>query len=78
MRMREMLFAAVAAAALIAGGLLANRAEAMPAPPSALRAAAADTGLVHRVVNVCGGNGCVKVQTQRVVKRHLPPPPPHH
>jgi hypothetical protein len=74
MRMREMLFAALAAAALVAGAMPGDRAEAMPAAP-ARGVAAPGAGLVHRVVNVCGANGCVKVQTQRVVKRH---PLPHH
>ncbi len=71
--MRQILFAALAAAAVLAGGLLGDRAEAMmPAACSALGAATADAGLVHRMVNVCG---CVMVRTQRVVKRH---PPPRH
>ena len=76
--MREPLFPALAVVALIAGGMLVNRAEAMIAAPPAPAAEAAKSGLLHRAVNVCGANGCVKVQTQRVVKRHLPPPPPHH
>ena len=69
--MREMLFAALAAAALVAGAMPSDRAQAMTVAPSAPGAT-----LIDRVVNVCGSNGCVKVQTQRVVKRH--PPPPHH
>ena len=73
--MRETLFAALAAAALVAGAMPGDRAQAMTAAPSALAVAAPGAGLVHRVVNVCGANGCVKVQTQRVVKRH---PLPHH
>jgi hypothetical protein len=76
MRMREMFFAALAAAALVAGAMPSERAQAMTVAPSAPGAAAPGAGLIHRVVNVCGSNGCVKVQTQRVVKRH--PPPPHH
>ncbi len=75
--MRQILFAALAAAAVLARGLLGDRAEAMmPAAGSALGAATADAGLVHRMVNVCGVNGCVMVRTQRAVKRH--PPPPRH
>jgi hypothetical protein len=54
-----------------------HRAAAMtPAAALALATASADTRLGEPVVNVCGVNGCVRVQTQRVVKR--PPPPPHH
>jgi hypothetical protein len=76
MRMREMFFAALAAAALVAGAMPSERAQAMTVAPSAPGAAAPGARLIHHAVNVCGSNGCVKVQTQRVVKRH--PPPPHH
>jgi hypothetical protein len=75
MRMREMLCAALAAAALAAGAMPGDRAQAMTVAPPARGMTAPGGGLVHRVVNVCGSNGCVKVQTQRVVKRH---PLPHH
>jgi hypothetical protein len=34
----------------------------MPSAPLS----AGDVQLVHRVTNVCGANGCVRVQTQRV------------
>jgi len=73
--MRKMLFAALAAAVLVAGAMPGDRAQAMTVAPPARGAPAPGADLVHRVVNVCGANGCVKVQTQRVVKRH---PPSHH
>jgi hypothetical protein len=75
MRMREMLFAALAAAVLVTGAMPGDRAQAMTVAPPAHGVVAPGAGFVHRVVNVCGANGCVKVQTQRVVKRHSPP---HH
>jgi len=78
--MRQILLAALAAAAVLAGGGAPDRAAAMvPAHASPPGLAAANAGLVNRVVNVCGTNGCVRVQTQRIVKRHPPPlPQPHH
>jgi hypothetical protein len=78
MHMRQISLAALAAAAILAAGLPLGRAAAMmPGAPSA-RGLAADLGLLQRAVNVCGSNGCVKVETHRVVKRHPPPPLPHH
>jgi hypothetical protein len=60
-KMRKTLLTAVAAAALLSGGMLGNRAEAMTlATPSALGVALADTGVVQKVV--CGYNGCVRVR----------------
>jgi hypothetical protein len=78
MRMRRISIAALAAA-VFAAAMPHNRAAAMtPAGALALGMASADARLVQPVVNVCGTNGCVRVQTQRVVKRHLPPPLPRH
>ncbi len=60
--MRKTLLAALAAAALLSGGMLGNRAEAMTlAAPSALGVVAADTGLVQEAAIVCGYRGCVRV-----------------
>jgi hypothetical protein len=79
MRMRKIFIAAFAAAAFLAAAMPLHGAAAMPpAAASALAAAGADARLVEPVVNVCGANGCVRVQTQRVVKRHIPPPPPRN
>jgi hypothetical protein len=71
-RMRATLFGALAIAAVLSGGVFDGRAEAMTrAAPSTLRAVAARTALVQRVATVCGTNGCVKVQTHRIV-HHKP------
>jgi hypothetical protein len=81
MRMRKIFLAALAVAAVLGGGMLGGGwAAAMVPAASSGRGLAGDAGLVRRVLNVCGTNGCVKVQTQRVVKRHppAPPPMPHH
>jgi hypothetical protein len=68
-RMRGILLTALAAATILSSG--------MPlAAPAALGAAIAGTGLVQRATNVCGSNGCVRVQTTRLRKHQLPPP--HH
>ena len=37
------------------------------AAPQALSGAPAETALARKVVNVCGLNGCARVQTSRVV-----------
>jgi len=75
--MRKIFLAALAATAVLGGGMPGGgRAAAMVPAASSARGLAADAGLLQRVLNVCGANGCVKVQTQRVVKRHPPPPPP--
>ncbi len=65
--MRNALLTALAAATLLSGGMLGSRAGAMPlVAPSALGFATADAALVQQATNVCGSNGCVRVQTQRV------------
>jgi hypothetical protein len=75
--MRGILLTALAAATILSSGMLDKRAAAMPlAAPAALGAAIAGTGLVQRATNVCGSNGCVRVQTTRLRKHQLPPP--HH
>lgn len=68
--MRNALFAAVAAATVLASGILGGRANATPlAPSSARMGAAADAALVQQATNVCGANGCVRVQTSAPRKR---------
>jgi len=61
--MRGIFFTVVIAGALCAG--MAAR-YAAAAPASAMPAAHA-AAPVERVANVCGRNGCVPVQTKRVV-----------
>ena len=71
--MRNTLLTAFVAAAILAGVLNANRAAAMTlAAPSALDAAAANASLIQRVTTVCGGTGCIPVQTSRPRKRVYP------
>jgi hypothetical protein len=68
--MRNVLIAVVAAAAIVAAR--GDQALAMtPAPPAGASAA---TSFVLPVTNVCGTNGCVRVQTAPPRKR----PPPNH
>jgi len=76
--MRKIIIITLAATASVAA--MSHRCAAATAPgaASALATAGADTRLVEPVTNVCGLNGCVRVQTQRIVKRRLPPPMPHH
>ncbi len=60
--MRKTLLTALTAAALLSGGMLGNRAEAMMlAAPSELGVAAADTGLVQKTVLVCGPYRCALI-----------------
>jgi hypothetical protein len=67
------ILAAVAAAALLSAVLAAYQAAAMPpGAAAALDAAAADTGLIHKVTSVCGTNGCAVVQTRRVQHHQFP------
>jgi hypothetical protein len=71
--MRKTLLTAVAAPTLLFAGILGNQVGAMPVVmPSALGAASPDAALVRRITNVCGTNGCVRVQTQRVVHHRVP------
>jgi hypothetical protein len=62
----------LAAASVLAAGLLGNRADAFTlAAPSTLSVAATRAAAVQQVVSVCGTNGCAPVQTKRV--RHYKP-----
>jgi hypothetical protein len=72
--MRQTFLAAAAAALILSGGSLVNRAAAMPlAAPSALDAETATASLVQQAAVVCGGNGCAPVQTTRQRKRIIHP-----
>ena len=71
--MRNTFVTALAAATILSGGMFAARAAIMlPAPPSAL-GAAADATLVRQASIVCGGNGCGVVQTKAAQRRKLVP-----
>lgn len=62
--MRQVILAAIAAAAILSGGPVARSTEAM--------APAAYDALIWKVVNVCGTRGCAPVQTKRVIRRQKP------
>jgi hypothetical protein len=69
MSMSKTLLAALVSAALLSTAMLGSRAAAMtPASPSALAAASPRGALVERVTNICGLNGCVPVQTKRIIR----------
>jgi hypothetical protein len=66
--MQKALLAAVSAAALLSVGLC-TRASAMPiGTPAALGVAASNAGLLEKVVNVCGINGCAPIHVKRIQK----------
>ena len=69
--MRKALMVVVAAAAIVAGR--GGQAVAMTPRSPSIGAPAAIT-FVQPVTNVCGTNGCVRVQTAPPRKR----PPPNH
>ncbi len=70
--MRGILFTAFAVAFVLSSGVSGRHAEAAPfGSPSAL-GVAASAAVVQQVANVCGSSGCVRVQTQRVVRRQKP------
>jgi hypothetical protein len=62
--MRGILLAGLAAASFLLGGLSTRAETAMLAAPTTSYTGKA--AVVQRVTNVCGANGCVRVQTQRV------------
>jgi hypothetical protein len=70
--MRKLLLVGFAAAVLASNAVLLHRAAAMTlAARSALGTATAPAGLVQKVTNVCGPNGCVAVQVKRLDKHQL-------
>jgi hypothetical protein len=63
--MRAIVLTALATLGVLLSGMAVRHADAvMPLRPSAATAAPVQT-----IANVCGSNGCVRVQTQRVVKQ---------
>ena len=79
--MRKIVIITLAATASLAAMSHQCAAAMLPGAAFALAtahgAAGAGARLVEPVTNVCGLNGCVRVQTQRIVKRRPPPPMPH-
>jgi hypothetical protein len=69
--MRNVIITAVAATALLAGGMAGSEAGTMSlARQAALAANAGGASPLHLAANVCGSNGCVKVQVSPPRKRH--------
>jgi len=52
---------------VLSATLTGHAAAAMPVAVQTLDRAAADAAPVRKVVNVCGLNGCARVQTARIV-----------
>jgi hypothetical protein len=66
--MRKTRLSALSAAMILAVGMLAGRAAAMP-----FAAPAGGSPLVEKAAIVCGGNGCSPVQTKPHGKRKFMP-----
>jgi hypothetical protein len=64
--MRATLFTVVTTAGILLSGMVIRQADA--AMPLTTRLGTAATFHAETITNVCGTNGCVRVQTQRVVK----------
>jgi hypothetical protein len=63
--MRAFVLTALATSGVLLSGMAVRQADAaMPFGPSAATATPVQT-----IASVCGSNGCVRVQTQRVVKQ---------
>jgi hypothetical protein len=70
--MRGIMLTSVAVAAIFSGGTLGLPAQALTlSVQPAAHGAAVDSARLQYVANVCGTNGCVRVQTERV--RHQKP-----
>jgi hypothetical protein len=70
--LRKITLTALAAAAVLLGGVFGSQATAMTiAPPLPSGAAKANAWPLQRVRSICGINGCAPVFTKRIVK------PPH-
>ena len=63
--MRGALLIAAIVAIVLSCGTAVPHAAAAPIAPA--QSSAATTGALHLIANVCGRNGCVAVQTKRVV-----------
>jgi len=72
--MRKTFLSALAAAAILSGGMPAERAQALtPATPSALYLTATAAAPVQLATVLCGTNGCAPVQTKRIQRRKFHP-----
>jgi hypothetical protein len=68
--MRGILFTAATIASLLLGGPAARHAEAATLAPASILG---NSGMppIQYITNICGANGCVRVQTQRI-QHHKP------
>jgi hypothetical protein len=67
--MHKALLATLATAAILAGAMIAEQAEAMTtATPSTPATAPAAAAPIRLATVVCGGNGCVPIQTKQIQK----------
>lgn len=67
--MRAVVFTVLATVGVLLSGTAVRQADAaMPFRANAATAAHVQT-YVQTIANVCGSNGCMRVQTQRVVKQ---------
>jgi hypothetical protein len=74
--MRNVMMTAVVATALLAGGIAGGQASPVSLTgQTVLGDKAKAPSPLHLAANVCGSNGCVKVQVARPPKRHGRPPP---
>jgi hypothetical protein len=69
--MPKTVLAALAAVTILSGAMLVGPAAAMPS--AAVSSAPARTALVHEATMVCGGGGCVPVQTKQVQRKKFHP-----
>jgi hypothetical protein len=68
--MRKILLSALTTAAILSGGMSADRAATTStATAPTLGTAAANAALVREAVVLCGSNGCTPVQTKAPQKR---------
>ena len=66
--MRKTLLSVLGAAIVLSGGVIADRAAAMP-----LAAPSDGASLVEKAAIVCGGMGCAPVQTKQIQRRKFQP-----
>ncbi|MGA2891368.1 MAG: hypothetical protein ABSE22_00775 [Xanthobacteraceae bacterium] len=66
--MHKSFLATLATATILTGAMIAGQAEAMTTTSSALGSARAAAATVQLATVVCGGNGCVPIQTKQVQK----------
>ncbi len=71
--MRGTILTALALSSILSSGVLGGNVEAATiGPTSASHAAAVSTIVIEWIASVCGANGCVPVQTKRIIHRQKP------